>query len=204
MIFGLSRSFEAHVADLEGRGYPVQTVQLMDSTPFFLPQVAGPGHQDRLNRLATSIDDQAVTDRIDGAISRLYGYYACDRFVLAGFGYGAISALYAARSMTVSGVLGWYPHLVFPAGIAKQPPDLGALTCPVRLFYGENDPETADSLEVAQAAQRTAAHVDVTAYPRVGHAFADRYVQGRIRNPKYKAGAAEASWQAALTWLANL
>ena len=39
----------------------------------------------------------------------------------------------------VNGVVGWYPHLIFPEEATWHPPDFDHINCPILLLYGSDD-----------------------------------------------------------------
>jgi dienelactone hydrolase len=206
MIFGRSASFDAHMAELKLYGYAVHTVDLYNHQPFKQPWwgslVIGPGEQQKLNALAGRFIDERILKQFSDAFARLRAQGCQDIYAL-GFGYGGICALWFAQSLPeLAGAIAWYPHLIFPPEVPKEPPSLGDIRCPSLLFYGEQDKKIEPyTIDVARAVKRIKPNLEVVTYPKTGHAFADRCVQGRCPSPLYNQKAAEDSWNAALAWM---
>jgi dienelactone hydrolase len=198
MLFGASRSFRARADQLRGFGYRVEAVDIWESRPpFFLPFVAGPrATTTRRNSLADKVNDEALDARIQDAAARLKSA-GCKRVIMVGFGYGGIAALRNASD----GAAAWYPHLVFPPGSTKSRPPLGALDCPVMLFYGMLDTETPESIIQAESVCISRTNVALVLYPDAGHAFLDRFVQGSWPSVMYRRHAAGESWALFRGWL---
>jgi len=200
MLFGTSASFIWHILRLRLLGYSVVSVDLYEGKrPFFFPYVAGPkASAAARTELADSIDDTRLEAQISGAAMFLRAT-GSNRVVLFGFGYGGIAAL--NNSTEADAVVAWYPHLIAPEGSRKAPPDLGTVTCPALLIFGEDDDETPGSLELALRFERTSLSVSVLGIAHAGHAFADLTVQGGFPSPKYRPKAAFEAWGAIKWWL---
>lgn len=206
MIFGSSLSFRWHVLRLRLHGYTVRTVDLYRGQvfrrPFFARLVGGVDERQRLNELAARFDDAPIIRQIERAALELHRH--CGRVVLMGFGLGGIYALkYAEYTMWISGVIAWYPHLRFPLGFPKVPPNCECMASPVLLFYGDRDDKVEPStVEQAQELDINSLHITTVIFPNAGHAFADAYVQYCFPNPLWHPSHSRQSWKMARQTLA--
>lgn len=203
MIFGSSLSFQSHLRELRKEGYHVRVCDPYRGQsfrrPFFLPLVLGDlkTQRTKVNALAKRFRYRPLAVDVSNAL----GYLRTrERIFLLGFGLGAGYLLKAAEGRErVNGVIGWYPHLIYPEGFSETPPNFTRITCPVMLFFGEKDDRIEPgTLALARGLPERFKNVEGLFYPNVGHAFADHFVQYFFPSPLYNERAAKDSWREAL------
>jgi dienelactone hydrolase len=197
-IFGITKTGRKFCDRLSSEGYGVEIVNLYQgqpiTAPFFLPLVLGKNSKMKLNLIAAQFQDEAIMTGFQQAESALRerGY---TKIVLVGFGLGGVYSLkYAEKHEEgfLDGVVAAYPHLLFPKGFPKSPPNIARIMCRVLMVFGKNDemvePGTlayAKSLEEKHREDDTLIPLSVRFYQDANHAFFEKEVQSLWPNPFY-------------------
>jgi carboxymethylenebutenolidase len=128
------------------------------------------------------------------AVAWLHSYPACAGRAVGSVGFclgGGLSALLAAEEPELAAAVIFY-------GSSPSDEQAGAIGCPLRGFYGQDDPRIVAGLPAFGAAL-SAAGVDheLRVYPNTGHAFFND------TRPSYRQEAARDAWSRTLGFLAD-
>ncbi|HBF67530.1 MAG TPA: hypothetical protein DDW36_03855 [Candidatus Magasanikbacteria bacterium] len=210
-LFGTSLSFWWHWLLLKLAGYQVAVVDIYRGQkfkrPFFLKIVTKPpAERDLLvDELMARLNENVVLTGITAAVTRLK--QGCGRVFIIGYGIGGTFGLKWAETQgdTLTGIVAYYPHLVYPMGFPanRVPPNFDKINgnCPIVIFFGKNDHVTQHSRMCAEELQRRHPTVSLSVLPRAGHAFADWAIQWCFPNPLYHRATALITWYSTLHFL---
>ena len=138
-------------------------------------------------------DTDMYVEVLRSAFSHLRSHPACRGRSVASIGYcmgGNLSALLASVEPELAAA-------VINYGASPTAEQTARIACPIRGFYGVDDPRIVSGLpEFAQALTRAGVDHELRVYPETGHAF---FNDGR---PSYRYIAARDAWARTLAFLA--
>lgn len=209
MILGRSAWHSFLYIFLKFRGYQVEIVDLYKGQEFkrpFFMKVIGRNEDIKLKRLASQFNDDIIHDHLNKAIQRLR-QKNCDEIFLFGSSLGGFYAIEFAlkNPKKISGIVVWYPILIFPEGFAnhqgdpKPNPSVERLKTKLHIFLGSEDNKLhPTTLKIVKSLTIENSNISHKIYEEVGHGFLEPTVQSIFPNPFFRPGIALKSLKEAL------
>jgi carboxymethylenebutenolidase len=139
-------------------------------------------------------DSERHVDVLRAAIAFLRHHPACTGRAVGSIGFcmgGALSALLACEEPQLSAAVVYY-------GSSPEAERVGSIHCPLRGFYGQDDPRIVGGLPAFDAAlSAVGADHELRIYPNTGHAFFND------TRPSYRPEAARDAWGRTLAFFAQ-
>lgn len=139
-------------------------------------------------------DPEANVVHLREAFKYVKSHPACDGRAVGSIGYcmgGGLSGLLACAEPELAGAAIYY-------GSAPPADKVGQIKCPVRGFYGEDDPRIVSGLpELGRALTEAGVDHELRIYPDTGHAFFND------QRPSYRQEAARDAWGRTLRFFAD-